>query len=240
MSKKRPVASVLSERQGEVLQLIGEALRERGYAPTVREICQQLGMSSPANVHRHLHVLQDQGFLRMDARTMRSIVLTEDGIAALCLTDEDAEVAKAILRPQARGVRRGRGPSRRLRATQPAGLLVVGRIAAGAPLDAIENSERFDLASAFDPERHFLLRVKGDSMIEAHIADGDMVVIRQQQSCHDGDIVAAVIDGEATLKRFFRRKDHILLKPANSAMQPLKVKNVEVRGVLAGVIRKVS
>src|SRR5438093_12917497 len=80
MSKKRLIVNSLSERQREVLKRIGEVLRERGYAPTVREICQQLGMNSPANVHRHLHVLQDQGFLRMDVQTSRSIVLTEQGV----------------------------------------------------------------------------------------------------------------------------------------------------------------
>ena len=240
MSKKLLIVNSLSERQREVLKLIGEVLRERGYAPTVREICQHLRMNSPANVHRHLHVLQDQGFLRMDVQTSRSIVLTEQGVEALGERAEDVRPFVGRKGRKAKSSWRGRTQPRRSQPERPPGLMVVGRIAAGVPLDAIENPERFDLTTEFDPDRHFLLRVKGNSMVEAHITEGDLVVIRQQQTCRDGEIVVAVIDGEATLKRFYRRKDHVLLKPANRTMQSLKVKNVEIRGVMVGVIRKVS
>lgn len=123
------------------------------------------------------------------------------------------------------------------------GLAVIGTIAAGRPMEAIESvepDERIDLGEAFDAERHFGLLVKGDSMIEAHIADGDIAIIRRQETCRDGEIVAAVIDGEATLKRFFRRKDHVLLKPENSQFKPLRVREVEIRGVLVGMLRRYS
>jgi repressor LexA len=96
------------------------------------------------------------------------------------------------------------------------------------------------LGEAYDPDRHFGLRVKGESMIEALIGDGDIAIIRRQETCRDGEIVAAIIDGEATLKRFFRRKDHVLLKPENSRFKPIKVKEVEIRGVLVGVLRRYS
>lgn len=126
-------------------------------------------------------------------------------------------------------------------AVKPKGLAILGRIAAGRPMEAIEaveSDERIDLGDAFDSDRHFGLLVKGDSMIGALIGDGDIAIIRQQETCHDGEIVAAIIDGEATLKRFFRRKDHILLKPENSRFKPLKVRDVEIRGVLVGVLRR--
>lgn len=123
---------------------------------------------------------------------------------------------------------------------RPPGIPVIGRIAAGRPIEAIESEadERIDLGDTYDAERHFGLRVKGDSMIEALIGDGDIAIIRRQETCRDGDIVAAVIDGEATLKRWLRKKDHILLQPANAKYKPIKVREVEVRGILVGVLRR--
>lgn len=128
-------------------------------------------------------------------------------------------------------------------AVKPPGLAVLGTIAAGQPIEAIEATEpdeRIDLGDAYDSDRHFGLRVKGDSMIEALIGDGDIAIIRRQQTCRDGEIVAAVIDGEATLKRFFREKGAVVLKPENSRYKPIKVKEVEIRGVLVGVLRRYS
>ena len=121
------------------------------------------------------------------------------------------------------------------------GLAVLGRIAAGQPIEALETSdadERIDLGDAYDPDVHFGLIVQGDSMIEAHILDGDIAVIRKQPTCQDGEIVAAVIDGEATLKRFFRKKGHIMLKPENSHLKPIQVEDVEIRGVMVGLLRR--
>lgn len=126
-------------------------------------------------------------------------------------------------------------------AVKQRGLAILGRIAAGQPMEAIESvepDERIDLGDAYDSEQHFGLLVKGDSMVGALIGDGDIAIIRRQETCHDGEIVAAVIDGEATLKRFFRRKDHVLLKPENTRFKPLRVRDVEIRGVLVGVLRR--
>jgi repressor LexA len=119
-------------------------------------------------------------------------------------------------------------------AIRPKGLPILGAIAAGQPIEAIEanQDERFDLGEAYDPDIHFGLRVKGDSMIEALIGDGDIAITNE--------IVAAVIDGEATLKRFFRKKDHIQLKAENSKYKPIKAREVEIRGVLVGVLRMYS
>lgn len=120
----------------------------------------------------------------------------------------------------------------------PRGLPLVGQIAAGTPSEAIEADDFIDLGEAYDPERHFGLIVKGDSMIDAHIVDGDIAVIRRQETCQDGDIVAAIIDGEATLKRLFHFKDHVVLKPANRRFKPIKTSHVEIRGVLVGLLRR--
>lgn len=138
-------------------------------------------------------------------------------------------------------IQREAGKSRSVRLTGAAlpkrGLTIRGHIAAGPLAEAIEDDEQIDLGEAYDPETHWGLRVRGDSMIEAHILNGDIAVIRTASTCHDGDIVVAMVEGEATLKRFFKRKDHVLLKPENSRMKPIRVKQVEIRGVLVGLLR---
>lgn len=139
-------------------------------------------------------------------------------------------------------IEREAGKSRSLRLTDKAspkrGLVIWGRIAAGPLAEAIDDAELFDLGEEYDPDTHRGLRVHGNSMVEAHILDGDIAVIRLQETCSNGEIVAAVVDGEATLKRFFRRRDHILLKPENKRMKPIRVPEVEIRGVLVGLIRR--
>lgn len=139
-------------------------------------------------------------------------------------------------------IEREAGKSRSLKLTGKAkpkrGLILWGQIAAGPLTEAIADEELFDLGEEYDSDTHRGLRVKGNSMVEAHILDGDIAVIHLQESCNDGDIVAAVVDGEATLKRFFRRKDHILLQPENKRMKPIRVPEVEIRGVLVGLIRR--
>jgi len=118
-------------------------------------------------------------------------------------------------------------------------LPLAGQIAAGSPLLAQEQSERIDFGKLFDAEEHFCLRVKGDSMIEDQIAEGDYVIVRGQQTCRNGDIVVALVDGDdATLKRFYKEKDRVRLEPANSKMKPIFSKNVEVLGVVVGVVRQ--
>ena len=122
---------------------------------------------------------------------------------------------------------------------QAATLPMAGQIAAGRPLLAEEQDEQVDFAQLFDHEDHFCLRVKGDSMIEDQIADGDYIVVRKQETCRDGEIVVALVDGnEATLKRLYKDRDRFRLEPANSSMKPIYAKNVSVLGVLAGVIRR--
>lgn len=117
-------------------------------------------------------------------------------------------------------------------------LPLAGQIAAGSPMLAVEQDERVDFTDLFDSDDHFCLRVKGESMIEDQIADGDYVIVKRQKTCRDGDIVAALVDGqEATLKRFYKERDRIRLEPANSTMKPIYSNNVDVLGVLVGVVR---
>jgi len=134
--------------------------------------------------------------------------------------------------------------SRSIRLTEEhRGLALAGTIAAGSPIEAIEDVERFDLSDMYDPATHYMLRVRGESMIEDHIDDGDMIVVRKQSKCRDGDTVVALIEGQnATLKRFYREKDTVRLEPANASMKPILVHqdSVEVLGVCVGVIRQVS
>ncbi len=121
---------------------------------------------------------------------------------------------------------------------EPVGLPLAGIIAAGQPIEAIENIERIDLGSLYEKEKHFLLRVKGESMIDDHIADGDLVVVEKSERCFDGDVVIAILDnGEATMKRFYKGKNRIRLEPANSRMRPIYSKNVKIQGIVVGVIR---
>lgn len=154
-----------------------------------------------------------------------------------------ASVRRILDRLEERGlIQREPGKRRHIqltdRALPPRGLPVLGQIAAGQPQEAIEAEEHFELGDTYDARHHFGLRVRGDSMIDAHIMDGDIVIIRRQVTCQNGDIVAAVLDGEATLKRFFRRSDHVLLKPENPTLKPIRTSSVEIRGVMVGLIRR--
>ncbi|MFN0055143.1 MAG: transcriptional repressor LexA [Planctomycetales bacterium] len=132
--------------------------------------------------------------------------------------------------------------SRAIQITEPISKMALplrGRIAAGTPLEAVEQHESIDFSNLFTPEHQFCLKVAGNSMIEAQIADGDYVIVKKQKSCRDGDIVVAMVDGEeATLKRFYREPGRIRLEPANSTMKPIYATRVEVLGVVTGVIRK--
>jgi repressor LexA len=123
------------------------------------------------------------------------------------------------------------------------GLPLAGVIAAGSPIEAVEDVQRFDLAGAYDPTNHFMLKVRGDSMIEDHIDDGDLIVVRKQATCKDGDTVVALIDGEnATLKRFYREDRQVRLQPANCNLDPIYVgkDRVSIDGVMVGVFRQVA
>lgn len=200
----------LTPKQRQVLEAVREFQNRNGYPPTVRELAEWFGLSSPASVHKILQVLKDKGYLRKDERKSRS----------LGLVDDDSMV----------------------RRVRPFPLL--GKVEAGMPQLAYEDKEAelyLDLDWA-GKENLFLLRVHGHSMIDADIRDGDILVVEQTQSCRNGDIIIALLDDEATVKRFFREKDRIRLQPENQAMQPIYIPrddpNFAVIGIVRGLLRK--
>ena len=209
-------------RKQKIVEYIAATLRARGYPPSVREIAQAVGLASTSAVHHHLESLEREGYLERGATRSRAIRLTPTAALHVGLTSE--------LLPQV-GV-------------QDSHLLpVVGEIAAGGPIEAYQDAaETLSVPEILAPGGDaYVLRVRGDSMIEAHIEDGDFVVIRPQQTARDGDIVVAQVEENAvTLKRFFRESGRVRLQPANSRYEPMFFDDVRIQGKLIGVIRRLD
>jgi repressor LexA len=204
---------MLTGRQQEIWTFLTDYVGQHGYPPTVREIGEAVGLASPSTVHAHLANLERAGYLRRDPTKPRALELLRDRPAA-------AEPAPA----------------------QAHQLPLLGSIAAGAPLLADENVE--DTLGVPEPfsNADFLLRVRGDSMINAGILDGDIVVIRRQQDARNGEIVAALVGddesaNEATVKRFFREAGRVRLQPENDALEPIYSPYVQILGKVVGVFR---
>lgn len=197
----------LTPRRRQILDFVARTIEERGYPPTVREIGAEIGLKSTSSVHYHLRVLEEKGYITRDGSLTRAL-------------------------------RVAHGQSTHERAT-PTYLPLVGRVAAGEPILATENIERLVPTSAdlFGPGDLFLLEVKGDSMVEAGILDGDLVVVNQQPSAEDGQIVVALLEDEATVKYLYRHHEQLELRPANSAMESIFVDDVQIIGRVRGVIR---
>jgi repressor LexA len=201
----------LQAKQQQILQVIDDAVMRQGYPPTVREIGVAVGLSSPASVQGHLGVLESLGYIRRGCSKRRAL-----------------EVLK---RPGGTGAESGRGPNT---------VCLLGRVAAGEPMLAAENIEEYlDLPSFLVPGgESFALRVTGTSMVNAGILDGDVVVVRQQHSADDGDIVVAMLKDEATVKRFFLESDRVRLQPENDAMEPIYARDPVILGKVTGVLRR--
>ena len=204
--------SKMSNRQQAILEFIKTQVREKGYPPSVREIGEAVGLASSSTVHGHLDRLEKKGLIRRDPTKPRAIEILDDSDSA---------------------------PPREL--TSPVRHVpLVGKVTAGQPITATENIEEyFPLpAHMVGDQPVFMLSVSGDSMIEAGIHDGDYVIVRQQQTANNGDIVVAMTeDNEATVKTFYKERDHIRLQPENSAMEPIRLKNVTILGKVIGLIR---
>ncbi len=198
----------LTGKQQEVLEYIVELVRTRGYPPTLEELGKRFGIRSTNGVRAHLRALERKGYLKRRPRTSRGIELT---IPPLPL----ASTAQVIEVP------------------------LVGRVAAGLPLLAVQNLDGTLLLdkSLIRGEGCFALKVKGDSMVEAGILDGDYVLVRPQASAENGDIVVALLDDEVTVKRFYREKQRIRLQPANSRMEPIFVKEARILGRVVALVR---
>lgn len=203
---------MLTEKQIRVLRFFRDYRRDKGIAPTLDEAAQALGVSK-ITIHEHLNQLTLKGAIHRDRAKARAVAILHDPDAS------DDPVAPAAI------------------PTVP----LIGMIAAGRPIEALEDRQEMSLTELVPTgEQIYLLRVRGKSMIEDHIDDGDLVVVERRETANDGDIVVAILEGEeATLKRFYReRNGSIRLQPANSSMEPIFTTRVQVRGVVRGVIRR--
>jgi repressor LexA len=211
-------AQVLTARQQEIWNYLIEYVDRHGYPPTVREIGEQVGLASPSTVHAHLANLERAGLLRRDPTKPRALEL---------IGRERAQVASVTQADEQRDVAR---------------LPLVGEIAAGGPMLAEQNIEEY-IAMPASTKGDFLLRVKGESMVEAGILDGDLVIVQQAQDARNGEIVVALAGDdesadEATVKTFYRESNRIRLQPENSALEPIYAQHVQIIGRVVGVFRE--
>jgi repressor LexA len=202
-----------TEKQQRILDVIRDFTAEMGYPPSVREIGERVGLSSSSTVQSHLKTLERHGLLRRDPTKPRALVPADMVLRAVPPADD---------RPESIAVP------------------IIGRVAAGVPITAAENLEdTFVLPASFVKRSGaFMLRVKGDSMIDAAILDGDLIVVDPQPSAENGEIVVAMIDGEATVKRFYREAGRIRLQPENRDMAPIYADDVTVVGRVEAVVRR--
>jgi len=198
----------LTKRQQEIFDFIKKYSDLNGYPPTVRDIGKAVGLASSSTVHAHLANLEKIGLLRRDPTKPRAIELLDRATAGV------------------RGLVRS-------------GLPLVGQVAAGQPILAEENIEEYVAtpAAAGGEAGEFLLRVRGESMKDVGILDGDLVVVKPQETATDGEIVVALVGDEATVKRFFQETDHIRLQPENQSMDPIRVRDVRIVGRVVGLMR---
>jgi repressor LexA len=201
----------LTKRQQEIFDFIKRYSAKYGYPPTVRDIGKAVGLASSSTVHAHLANLEKIGLLRRDPTKPRAIELLDRAAAGV----------RSLVRP---------------------GLPLVGQVAAGQPVLAEENIEDYvttpDLAGGEAGD--YLLRVRGDSMMNIGILDGDLVVVKRQESADDGDIVVALVGEDATVKRYFKESDHVRLQPENDSMEPIRSREVRVLGKVVGLMRSLS
>lgn len=227
MTPTEDSGSPLTERQQRIMEAIRSSLASRGYPPTMREIGDAVGLASPSSVKYQLQVLEEKGYLRRDPISTRAIeIVAPDDDVAIAATDGG----------DGRHLTLHDGTST---AAAPSFVPLVGRIAAGGPLlaeQAVEDVFPLPRRLVGDGDL-FLLKVVGESMIEAAICDGDFVVVRQQQVAENGEIVAAMIDGEATVKTFKRTDGHVWLLPANPAFSPIDGTDAEILGRVVSVLR---
>ena len=212
------MAEKLTKRQQAVMDSIERCIKKKGYGPTVREICEDLELSSPSTVHVHLKTLEQKGYIVRDPLKSRSISLSPE-----------YQIEQT---PQPEVVR----PSFSKIVDVP----LVGNVAAGEPILAEENiTDTISLPTDIVGDApSFLLSVRGDSMIEAGINDGDYVVVKEQPVANNGDIVVAIIDDGATVKRFYKERDHVRLQPENSAMEPIITTECVIAGKVVAVFRR--
>lgn len=200
----------LSQRQTEILEFIKKEIRQKGYPPSVREIGDAVGLMSSSTVHGHLQTIEDKGYIRRDPTKPRAI-----------------EILDGSYQPSQKNI---------------VHVPIVGRVTAGQPILAVENIEdTFPLPSEIvHHDSVFMLKVQGESMIEAGILDKDLILVRQQNVARNGEIVVAMIGDEATVKRFYKEKNLIRLQPENSLMEPIYTQDAVILGKVIGVFRTLN
>ena len=202
----------LSQKQFEILEYMKKAVREKGYPPSVREICDAVGLKSTSTVHGHLERLERKGYIRRDPAKPRANEIFSDNDSG----NSDGSSRELIEVP------------------------IVGTVTAGIPILATENIEdTFPILSDYAPNGNIcMLRVKGDSMINAGIYNNDLIMVRQQNTADNGDIVVALIEDFATVKTYYKENGYIRLQPENPTMSPIIVRDVSILGKVVGLYRK--
>lgn len=197
----------ISDKQKEILEYMKQEILNKGYPPTVRDICEAVKLKSTSSVHSHLETLEKNGYIRRDPTKPRAIEIIDENFNL----------------------------TRREMTNVP----MVGRVAAGEPILAVENIESyFPIPTEYMPNAEsFMLKVKGESMINAGIFDGDQILVEKCSTAKNGDMVVALVDDSATVKTFYKEKDHIRLQPENDTMDPIIVDNCEIMGKVFGVFR---
>ncbi len=202
------------EKQKKILDFVNKQVREKGYPPSVREICRAVGFKSTSTVHAYLSNLEEEGLISKDPAKTRALKVIDENSKNLEGYISDHEIEN---------------------------IPILGRVTAGQPILAVENIEdTFPIPVEFlDNATSFILKIKGDSMINAGIMDGDYVVVKQQNTASNGDIVVALIGDEATVKTFYMEKDHIRLQPQNDNYEPIIVtENLSILGKVTALFRK--
>ena len=197
----------ISEKQNEILEFIKNQILNKGYPPSVRDICEGVGLKSTSSVHAHLETLEKNGYIRRDSAKNRAIEIVDDNF----------------------------GLARRELVNVP----LIGRVAAGEPILAVENIETyFPVPTEYMPNnKSFMLKVKGESMIKVGIFDGDSILVEQQNTAKNGEIVVALVDDSATVKTFYKEDGHIRLQPENDLLDPIIVDDCQILGKVFGVFR---
>ncbi|AHM56587.1 LexA repressor [Peptoclostridium acidaminophilum DSM 3953] len=202
--------SDLSKKQIDIMNFIKEQVSKHGYPPSVREICAAVNLKSTSTVHSHLSKLEEKGYIKKDPSKPRAIGVVPGEL--------DSIIEKNVV-----------------------GVPVIGKVTAGEPILAIENIEDYvTLPQSFiNGNDNFILKVKGSSMIEAGIMDGDYIIVKKQSAAQNGEIVVALLDDNtATVKRFYKEADRIRLQPENASMEPIYAQNVAIVGIVKGLFRK--
>lgn len=197
----------ITEKQQEILDCIKQEILNKGYPPTVRELCDAVNLKSTSSIHSHLETLEKNGYIRRDPSKPRTIEIVDDNF--------------------------------NLTRREVVNVPIVGEIAAGQPILAVQNIDNyFPVPAEYMPNQQtFMLKVKGDSMINAGIFNGDTLIVKQQDTARNGEIVAALVDDSATVKTFYKEDGHIRLQPENDNMDPIIVPDCQILGVVFGVFR---